>query len=362
MTAQEGEDPAEEVASYEYDAAGRRTKKTAGADVTNYYYNDIDLLYTIDGTGSTIEEYVLESDGSIMSSKRPDENTYWYRQDVRGSVTNIVDGTDDVVKSYTYEAYGKTSGTGTFVNSFAYTGAVNDEETGLVYMNARYYEPETGRFISEDSYRGDGEAFWNLYLYCNGDPVNYFDPTGHKWTMIGSRSTKKGKLKVAMCVYKKVVSGYTYYAAYGYADWANGVFYRDGYNLPDAGDDYEALTWGGGGKYLVATGKNCYGKYQYNKGNILCSLEESDSYRGYCWSFQETKYNSWCADYINCWVKLKAKRKSPKKETNVKFTYIHTWQETTGNISFSSASVASVSLSSTSKKWRVQLDVPGIKY
>jgi len=46
-------------------------------------------------------------------------------QDVRGSVTNIVDGDDDVVKSYTYEAYGKTSGAGNFVNSFAYTGAVN---------------------------------------------------------------------------------------------------------------------------------------------------------------------------------------------------------------------------------------------
>ena len=90
-----------------------------------------------------------------------------------------MDGTDDVVKSYTYEAYGKTSGTGTFVNSFAYTGAVNDEETGLVYMNARYYHPGTGRFISQDTYRGDGEAFWNLYLYCNGDPVNGTDPTGH---------------------------------------------------------------------------------------------------------------------------------------------------------------------------------------
>ena len=46
---------------------------------------------------------------------------------------------------------------------------------------ARYYEPETGRFISEDTYRGDGEVFWNVYMYCSGDPVNNTDATGHKY-------------------------------------------------------------------------------------------------------------------------------------------------------------------------------------
>jgi len=62
---------------------------------------------------------------------------------------------------------------------------VIDPETGLYYMNARYYEPETGRFISEDTYRGDGEAFWNLYMYCDGDPVNNTDPSGHSKTYSG---------------------------------------------------------------------------------------------------------------------------------------------------------------------------------
>ena len=46
-------------------------------------------------------------------------------------------------------------------------------------MNARYYEPATGRFTSQDSFRGEGEAFWHLYLYCDSDPVNFTDPTGH---------------------------------------------------------------------------------------------------------------------------------------------------------------------------------------
>ena len=46
-------------------------------------------------------------------------------------------------------------------------------------MNARYYDPTNGRFINEDSYRGDGDSFWHLYAYCSGDPVNHTDPTGH---------------------------------------------------------------------------------------------------------------------------------------------------------------------------------------
>ena len=76
-------------------------------------------------------------------------------------------------------------------------------------MNARYYDPTTGRFISQDSYRGDGERFWHLYAYCNGDPVNYTDPTGHAF--------KKGKFNN---VRKKVVST------------PRAVYHRDPYAKP----------------------------------------------------------------------------------------------------------------------------------
>ena len=181
MTQQDGDDPAVTVATYACDANGQRTQKTVGSSVTNYFYSGTELLYTKDGSGIIIEQNVLEDDGSMICSRRANGNDYWYRQDIRGSVTNIVDVDDDVVKSYTYDAYGNTSGSGAFVNSFAYTGAVIDPETGLCYMNARYYDPETGRFISQDTYRGNGDAFWNLYMYCDGDPVNCTDSSGHKY-------------------------------------------------------------------------------------------------------------------------------------------------------------------------------------
>ena len=54
-------------------------------------------------------------------------------------------------------------------------GHVQDDESGLVYMRARYYEPGTGRFISEDSAM-DGS---NWYAYCSGDPANHVDPSGN---------------------------------------------------------------------------------------------------------------------------------------------------------------------------------------
>lgn len=167
------------ISSYSYDAVGQRLRKTVGDTDTKYVYDSLNLIASL--VNNSIFEYnYLEEDGSIICGTRGAETEkYWYRQDIRGSITNILNSSDAVVRSYTYDAYGNTSSEGTLTNSFAYTGAVIDEETGLYYMNARYYDPETGRFISQDSYRGENESFWHLYVYCNGDPVNSVDPTGH---------------------------------------------------------------------------------------------------------------------------------------------------------------------------------------
>ena len=69
---------------------------------------------------------MLDPDGDIVNGRRNGGGDYFFRQDHHGSVTNIVDSADSVVKSYAYGAYGNTTASGTFVNSFAYTytGAV----------------------------------------------------------------------------------------------------------------------------------------------------------------------------------------------------------------------------------------------
>ena len=62
-----------------------------------------------------------------------------------------------------------------------YTGQVYDKETGLYYYNARFYDPEDGRFLTQDTYRGENMEpdTLHLYAYCANNPVNYVDPSGH---------------------------------------------------------------------------------------------------------------------------------------------------------------------------------------
>ena len=66
-------------------------------------------------------------------------------------------------------------------NEVCYTGGIYDQSTGLYYLNARYYDPEDGRFMTEDSYRGEimNPETGHLYVYCTNNPVNYVDPSGH---------------------------------------------------------------------------------------------------------------------------------------------------------------------------------------
>lgn len=111
----------------------------------------------------------------------------------RGKFNVLLDSNGNVVVRYVYDAWGNHAVLGTdgndisdanhigILNPFRYRGYFYDEETGLYYLKTRYYDPETGRFITIDGIEYlDPETIngLNLYAYCGNNPVMNVDPTG----------------------------------------------------------------------------------------------------------------------------------------------------------------------------------------
>ncbi len=197
-----------------YNTNGQRISKSEDSATEKYFYSGSSLIYTKSGSGRMMTENILDLSGNIIASTcfddDGDENTpnqwegkyFFYHYDIRGSVTAIVDPDGESVKAYAYDEFGNLSESGeaTFDNEVTFTGSIKDTSTGLQYMNARYYEPTTGRFITQDSYTGNPYDPWtqHLYSYCGNNPVNMIDPTGHKAMMIdGGASRPSARAKVS---------------------------------------------------------------------------------------------------------------------------------------------------------------------
>ena len=109
---------------------------------------------------------------------------YYYIADHLGSSSVMTDRAGVLVQHYEYAAYGNeryNAGTPALQVSNRYTGQVLDEETGLYYYNARYYDPELGRFTQPDTIVPDPSHSQSLnrYTYANNSPLVYVDPSGH---------------------------------------------------------------------------------------------------------------------------------------------------------------------------------------
>ena len=103
----------------------------------------------------------------------------WYLQDREGSVRYLVDNTGAVHDHLTYDGYGNvlTESSPTFGDRFKYTGREFDGETGLQYNRARYYDPKTGRWTSQDP-MGFASGDFNKYRYVHNSPMDSNDPLG----------------------------------------------------------------------------------------------------------------------------------------------------------------------------------------
>lgn len=171
-----------------YNGNGQRIQKQEGDSTINYFYQGDKVLYTTNGDGDKISHNFIGLEGNTISTIRYNLSGleyYVYNKDIKGSTSNIVDNNNNAKISYIYSDFGETEEVGdkTFYNEICYTGGIYDESTSLYYLNARYYNPEDARFITQDTYRGEFNepSTLHLYAYCANNPINYVDPSGHKY-------------------------------------------------------------------------------------------------------------------------------------------------------------------------------------
>ena len=173
---------ADKTIQFGYDALGMRISREADGVRTEYIYEGDRLLRQI--TGSEVMTFIYGSEGII--GFKLGTSKYLYRKNVLGDVEEIYDESGTLVGKYSYTAFGECE-IETDVNGIAtknpirYRGYYFDEETGFYYLKTRYYDPETGRFITIDdvSYLApDIINGLNLYAYCGNNPVMKVDPNG----------------------------------------------------------------------------------------------------------------------------------------------------------------------------------------
>jgi RHS repeat-associated protein len=174
------------IATFEYDALGRRMSKVVNGQAVGYMYDGLNVVQALAGanvgnsdpgnvlanylTGFALDELfaaTARSGGSVRVRN--------YLTDALGSTVRLADAAGAKVADYTYEPYGSTSADGVDANPFQFTGRENDG-TGLYYYRARYYSSKWARFISSDPIGLKGGT--NTYAYARGNPVGKTDPLG----------------------------------------------------------------------------------------------------------------------------------------------------------------------------------------
>ncbi|WP_171042473.1 RHS repeat-associated core domain-containing protein [Sinomonas gamaensis] len=188
--------PAGKTATNTYDPAGNKTGTTYSDGTTHaecYTYTAHNQQATMaDATGTTASTY--DSLGRLTAQTNGNGQTVgydagnpveqldatgsalYYQHDQCRSTRLLTDSSGAVVATYTYDAYGNLAAkTGTADTVLRWNGQVQDTDTRLYYLRARYYDPQTAQFLSTDPLAALTKA---MYDYASNNPLNSADPTG----------------------------------------------------------------------------------------------------------------------------------------------------------------------------------------
>lgn len=165
------------VTTYIYDSRGDRIAKIHDGLQTRYLRDGGRIWATFDGGGAVLS-YNIHA-GMLVYSIGAGGETRIFHGDPRGSVAAVTDVAGATIGEYAYDPYGRVlASTGGLANEVGFVGlhGVLTDENGLAHMQARYYDPQLRRFLTEDPL--GIAAGSNIYAYVGGDPVSRIDPSG----------------------------------------------------------------------------------------------------------------------------------------------------------------------------------------
>ena len=187
------------IGTYTYDGEGYRIQKTENDITTTYVYSGTHCIFEENSTGYA--NYIYGPAGLVAkrTTMNQESYTYYYHRDHSGSTRLVTDSNKNIISSVSYHPFGEPySGQG--LEHRLFTGKEMDS-TDLYYFNARYYDPELGRFITQDSYtslpndprilgsNSLGCSQWltdpvrfNQYSYAGNNPLTFNDPEGLSFT------------------------------------------------------------------------------------------------------------------------------------------------------------------------------------
>lgn len=178
--------------AYTYDPFGNRIQAESSTKPTRrFIYDGSNILMELNNTNATNITYTTGTRIDSWISFHQNNASYFYHKDVLGSVIAISDINQNIVKTYTYDAFGMiTAQTGTLDNVITYTGREYEADVELFFYRSRFYDPTTGRFISKDKFKGflRRPQSQHKYNYAIGNPINLIDPLGTSCTHIGGIS------------------------------------------------------------------------------------------------------------------------------------------------------------------------------
>ena len=180
--------------------------KSTGQTLSYDYYYSGGQLMALEISDGTKMTFMYDENGTPVAMKNYTSGSsstyslYYYIVNAQGDVVGMATKSGSIVAKYKYDAWGKllsaTTGSGAalsktsafYLQPLRYRGYVYDNESGLYYLQSRYYDPVVGRFINADNIIMQNLQGTNLFAYWYNNPVNRTDPTGHYSVLDVSKS------------------------------------------------------------------------------------------------------------------------------------------------------------------------------